>query len=385
VWPQLSVSARRVALEVLVHGPLARTELARRLDLSTASLTRLTRPLVEAGVLRDVADEPSDATGRGGGRPLQPLDVDPALQHFVGVKLTGHHAYGVLTDLRADIVRSDHVDVDDHDPTAVVETLADLVRRLTTAGDTPVASVGVGLGGAVRGFSRVQRAPFLSWTDVDLGGLLSARLGLPVAVSNDLDALLEAEHWFGAGRDVTDFATLTIGTAVGGGLVVHDRLVQGPDSGLGLLGHFPLDPLGPACPDGHRGCANAMLSMNAIQTQASLAMGRPTTYDGVLDLAVAGDPIADQIVGNAARAFGLLIADVANIVQPQRIILTGEGIRLAEIGWDRLVAAMNTHRHVEAAPIDLRLMKDDLTLWARGAASVAIQRTVLDELPAVAG
>jgi predicted NBD/HSP70 family sugar kinase len=105
----------------------------------------------------------------------------------------------------------------------------------------------------------------------------------------------------------------------------------------------------------------------------------------VLDLAVAGDPIADQIVGNAARAFGLLIADVANIVQPQCIILTGEGIRLAEIGWDRLVAAMNTHRHVEAAPIDLRLMKDDPTLWARGAASVAIQRTVLDELLAAAG
>jgi predicted NBD/HSP70 family sugar kinase len=361
VWPRLSVSARRVALEVLVHGPLARTELARRLDLSTASLTRLTRPLVEAGVLRDVADESSDATGRGGGRPLQPLDVDPALQHFVGVKLTGHHAYGVLTDLRADIVRSDHVDIDDHDPTAVVETLAGLVGRLTATEDAPVTTVGIGLGGAVRGFSRVQRAPFLAWTDVDLGGLLSARLGLPVVVSNDLDALLEAERWFGAGRDVTDFATLTIGAAVGGGFVVHDRLVQGPDSGLGLLGHFPLDPLGPACPDGHRGCANAMLSMNAIQTQASLAMGTPTTYDGVLDLAVAGDPIADQIVGNAARAFGVLIADVANIVQPQRIILTGEGIRLAEIGWDRLVAAMNTHRHVEAAPVDLRLMKDEPT------------------------
>ncbi|HEY3547895.1 MAG TPA: ROK family protein, partial [Propionicimonas sp.] len=222
---------------------------------------------------------------------------------------------------------------------------------------------------------------FLGWRDVDLGVLLRERVGLPVVLANDLDALMEAEHWFGAGRDVSDFATLTIGAGVGCGLVVHDRLVHGRDSGIGLLGHFPLDPLGPACPDGHRGCANALLSMDAIQTQAALACGRALTYDEVLDLAVAADPIADQIVGNAARAFGMLIADVANIAQPERVVLTGEGIRLAEVGWDRLVASIREHRNPEASDVDLLLVKDDPTLWARGAAAVAIQRTVLATLP----
>jgi predicted NBD/HSP70 family sugar kinase len=70
--------------------------------------------------------------------------------------------------------------------------------------------------------------------------------------------------------------------------------------------------------------------MTSMQTQASLALGRPTSYDQVFDLATAGDPTADRILGNAARAFGVLIAAVANIALPEWILLTGEGIRLAE-------------------------------------------------------
>ncbi|MBU4335371.1 MAG: ROK family protein [Actinobacteria bacterium] len=379
-WSQLSPSGRRVALEVLVHGPLARTELAQRLDLSTPSLTRLTRPLIDLGVLREV-DDAVEQTSRPGGRPPQPLDVDPGLDHFIGVKLTGSHAYAVLTDLRAQIVRSAEVEVDDHRPAAVVALLAGLVAQIRGQRPAPVAAIGVGLGGIVHEGFRVGRAPFLGWRDVPLGDLLRVATGLPVVLANDLDALMEAEHWFGAGRDVSDFVALTIGAAVGCGLVVHDRLVHGGDSGLGLLGHFPIDPLGPACPDGHRGCANALLSMDSIQAQASLAIGRPLTYDEVLDLALAADPIADQVVGNAARGFGVLIADVVNIAQPQRVVLTGEGIRLAEVGWDRLVASIRAHRNPEASEVDLHLVKDDPMLWARGAAAVAIQRTVLDTLP----
>lgn len=71
--------------------------------------------------------------------------------------------------------------------------------------------------------------------------------------------------------------------------------------------------------------------MTSFQTQTSLALGRSTSYDQVLDLATAGDPTADRIVSNAARAFGVLIAAVANIALPERILLTGEGIRLAKL------------------------------------------------------
>ncbi|WP_265523404.1 ROK family transcriptional regulator [Oerskovia flava] len=374
-WTPLSPTSRRVALEVLLHGPLARTELARRLDLSTPSLTRITKPLLDTGVLHEVRE----VHVQGGGRPLQPLDVDADLQQFVGIKLTGSRAYGVLTNLRADVLATSAQEITTQDPASVVDALAALVSDLTV-GHAP-AAVGVGLGGSVRDFTLVQRAPFLHWHDVDLGLLLAERTGHPTVIANDLDALMEAEHWFGDGRDVHSFAALTIGAGVGGGLVIHDRLVTGPDSGIGLLGHFPLDPLGPSCPEGHRGCADAMLSTEAIHTQAAMVLGHAVTYDEVLDLAAAGNPLADQIIGRSAHAFGTLIAAVANIAQPERILLTGEGIRLARVGEQRLRAGIDQARQPEASPLDLRILDDDPTLWGRGAAAVAIQRTVLSDLP----
>ncbi|MGK5530526.1 ROK family protein [Streptomyces sp. URMC 129] len=374
-WAPLAPSTRRVALEVLLHGPLARSELASRLGMSAASLTRLTKPLLDTGVLREVPE----VLPRAGGRPLQPLDIDAGLQRFVGVKLTGDRAYGVVTDLRADIVAHRSVPIRDRRPEQVVRDLAALVAELTP--DAVPAAIGVGLGGAVRGFGHVRRAPFLGWRDVGLGALVAGATGRPAVVSNDVDALVEAEHWFGDGRGVRNFAVLTVGAGVGGGLVVHDRLVTGRDSGLGLLGHFPLDVRGPACPEGHPGCADSLLTTDGIRLQASLALGRTVSYDQALDLAQAGDPVVGRVVANAARALGTLVAAVANIAQPERVIITGEGVRLARVDERRLRDAVAAARSPEASPVDLRVLDDDPTLWARGAAAVAIQRVVLADPP----
>jgi predicted NBD/HSP70 family sugar kinase len=110
---------------------------------------------------------------------------------------------------------------------------------------------------------------------------------------------------------------------------------------------------------------------------------RERTPRQVLDLAAAGDPTADRIVGNAARAFGVLVAAIANIALPEWILLTGEGIRLAEVGWDRLQDSIRENRNPEASKLDVHLLEDDPVLWARGAAAVAIQRSLLGELQAL--
>ncbi len=376
-WASLSPTARSVALEVLLHGPVSRTELAHTLNLSTASLTRLTKPLLDSGLLVEQVSEEIPVGGPG--RPLTPLDIDPQLQHFIGIKLTGTHAYGVVTTLRCDILRESTCEISRSDPTAVADDLAAFVNEL--AADQPIAAVGVALGGSVRDFSLVKFATFLRWHDVDLRALLTERIGRPVIISNDLDALMEAEHWFGDGRDVHSFATLTIGAGVGLGVVVHDKLITGPDSGIGLIGHFPLDPTGPVCTHGHHGCSDALLSSESIRAQATLLLNKSVSYDEVLDLAQTGDPAMELVVNRSAFAFGTLIAAVANIVQPQRILLTGEGINLARVGRTSLLQGVAEARQPETSALDLRILDYEPNLWARGAAAVAIQRTILDDLP----
>lgn len=382
-WTRLSGATHAVALEVLLHGPLSRSELARRLDLSAGSLTRLARPLLDSGLLVEpgTGQEPRAGRESRAGRPTRPLDVVADAHHFLGVKITHEDAHAVLTTLRAEVVASARADLPGRDPASVVAVLRSLTDRLVAglAPEAPhITAAGVSLGGRVAGLGTVVEAPFLEWdTAVPLGAMLTEVLGMPTAVDNDLLALTRAEHWFGAARGRDRFAVLTVGAGVGYGLVVHDRVVDGPDAGAGLLGHFPLDPLGPLCPRGHRGCAAAMLSMASVRAAASVGLRREVGYDECLELAAAGDPVARPLVMASGRALGRLIAAVANLTLTTEIVLTGEGVRLAEVAHEALRDGLAYDRDPRAAAVSLDVRPVDFALWARGAAVTAIQAHVL--------
>lgn len=372
-WVPLAGQSHRLALEVLLHGPLSRAELARRTDLSAGSLTRLTKPLVEAGLLVEVGHGAGDLRP---GRPSQPLDIVPDAHHFVGVKVTGDTVHGVVTTLRADVVASGRRPLAARTPDEVADVVAELVDEL--AGQVPaVTAVGVSLGGHVLPDGTVQRAPFLGWTDVPLTKLLQERTGRPVVAANDVIALTEATHWFGEGRGHGQFALVTVGAGVGLGVVAHDRLLTGPNAGLGLVGHHPLDPLGPLCLAGHRGCATAMLTTGSIQRQVAAVRGQPATYDEVLDLAEAGDEPARRVVDDAGRALGRLVAVVTNVALPEVVVLGGEGARLAVVARAALDAGLAGDLDPLAEPPTLAVQAAGFDAWARGAAVIAIQTYVL--------
>lgn len=373
-WTPLEGAAHAIALEVLIHGPLARSTLARRLDLSAGSLTRLTKPLLDRGLLVELPQTRAPLAGIG--RPQQPLDVVETSHHFVGIKLTGTDAHGVAATLRARVVAEETVPLPSTDPETVVAVLAGLVRRLASRVPA-VTAVGVSLGGHAQDQTMVTAAPFLDWVDVPLAAMLTARTELPTVVENDLIALTEAESWFGAGTGLEQFAVVTVGAGVGFGLVVRGHQVTSPDFGLGLVGHIPLDPMGPVCFDGHRGCCAAMLTMGAISGAVTVALGRPVTYDAALDLAEGGDPAARRVVDDAGRALGRLLALVANFTMPHRIVLSGEGNRLAVVARDALDRALHDDRDPRAQPVEIELRPGDFTQWARGAAVIAIQTYVL--------
>ncbi|GAA2728923.1 ROK family transcriptional regulator [Cellulomonas aerilata] len=370
-WSPSSGSAHGVALEVLLHGPLSRAELARRLGLSQASLSRLTKPLLASGLLVESPTRPDPATGR----PAQPLDVVPTSHHFVGVKLTGEVAAAVLVDLRGTVLRVVEVPVHDHGVEQVVTVLAGVVAQV--AAGTPVTGVGIGLGGHSPDHREVTAAPFLDWSEVPLADLVEPATGLPTVVENDVAALTAAEHWFGEGRGRPSLAVITIGAGVGYGLVQHDQQVVHRDMGIGLIGHHPLSAHGAVCAEGHRGCATAMLTIPSLTGQASLALGRPVGYDEMLSLAHDGDAACARLVDDAARALGRLLAAVGNLTMPERIVVTGEGVALADAAWATVQAAIRADRDPRASALDVVTRPGDSTQWARGAGVVAIQDFVL--------
>ncbi len=371
-WTPSSGPSQSVALEVLINGPLSRSEIARRLDLSPGSLTRLSTPLLDAGLLVEVGER---VDGRAG-RPSRPLDVVADSRHFIGMKLTGNGVLGVTTDLRANVIATASAALTSRAPDAVSAVLTRLALQLAESAPS-VTALGVGIGGLVSGHAVVASAPFLEWNDVPLGGLLEDATGIPTVIENDVVAFTEAEHWFGAGRGLDRFAVLTLGAGIGYGLVVHDRLVVDQDSGIGLVGHWPIDPFGPVCPAGHRGCARSMLTQAAITQAVSTALAREVGYDEALDLALAGEPAARRVVDDAGRGLGRMIAAIANLAVPERVILGGEGVRLVDVAEEAIRRGISEDRDPRTHEVDLVTTPGDDTEWCRGAAVIAIQRYVL--------
>jgi predicted NBD/HSP70 family sugar kinase len=374
-WLPLSAGERSVAIEVLVHGPLSRTELARRLDLSAGSLTRLTKPLIESGLLIEVPEAGTPAEVRQG-RPSQPLDVVAESRSFIGFKITEDMVYGVVTTLRSEIVARHDRPLAGHDPAEVADLLAEMTDELARAYPR-LAGIGIGVGGFVQERAVVGESPFLHWRDVPLGELVEERTGLPVVVENDVAALVEAETWFGAGRGLDRFVVLTIGAGIGYGLVLGGRRVPYAEEDRGFGRHWIIDPNGPLTPDGNRGSAVSLLTIPNIRYQVQAATGRDHTYEEILALAAAGDPMPARVIDEAGRALGVLVAQIANFAMPQKIMLAGEGVGLMDVAGRTVQDTIRAHRHPLAGPVDLETRVSDFHDWARGAAVLAIQVLVL--------
>ena len=190
-FPALSEASRSVLVDLLVHGPASRADLARRAGLSPASLTRITRSFVDAGVVSE-----SDTTSpQRTGRPSQPMDVNVNLAHLVGIKLSGGQLNLVTTDLRAKLLTERSVPLTRTDPESVVATIAEAVDQEVRL-DPSICAVGVSLAGPVSPRSEiVHTSPFLGWSEVPLVAMIRDRTGLPAVVENDV-----AKSTIGFGR-----------------------------------------------------------------------------------------------------------------------------------------------------------------------------------------
>lgn len=371
-WTPDTGASRAVALQVLLNGPISRSEIARRLDLSAGSLTRLSAPLIESGLLVEAEERMEPRAGR----PSRPLDVVASSRHFVGMKLTADEILGVTTDLRANVVATASAPLLNLEPDHVVDVIAGVARQLADEVDE-VTAIGVGVGGLLDEHGVVVSSPFLGWESVPLAAMIETSTGIPTVIANDLVAFTEYEHWFGAGRGLDRFAVLTLGAGIGYGLVIHDEIVVNHDSGMGLVGHWPVDPYGPVCPAGHRGCAKSVLTEAAIVHGVSVALERPVSYDEALDLAEAGEPAARRVVDDAGRGLGRLLAAVANLTMPELVVLGGEGVRLVDVAATAVQEGLADDRDPRSRPLPLVTTSGDNTEWCRGAAVIAIQSYVL--------
>ena len=377
-WRTVPDTARPILRELVLHGPQSRTALARSLGLSPGSLTRLTKPLVAAGLVVERGAVPHPVSGR----PTRPLEVVADDLHFVGVTLTSGRVYAVLTNLRAEVVARESAPLPDLAPETVIGRIGQLAERLAARGGQPVAA-GLGMGGDARtrapvGERELIDSGLMGWEQVPVSRLVSERLGIPCTVRNDVTALAHAHLWSHQDRGLTDFATVTIGDGIGYALFLGGRPVRLTEAALGDFGHQILTPDGPLCPAGHCGCAVSYLTKSALTMTAAQGMRRCPTYAEVLELAEAGDQVCSRAVQRAAWALGTMAANVVNNTGVRTLVLTGEAIDVARVARPALERGLAA-RHWNPRDIELVIQPHDFHHWARGAAVVAIRSHLSDQ------
>ncbi|GAA4532791.1 ROK family transcriptional regulator [Nonomuraea ferruginea] len=360
-------------------GPLSRSEIARELDVSPATVTQLTRELMGHGMVEELDLKPSR-----GGRPAQRLGLVGGAGHALGVKVTADHL--VLVDVRLDgEVLGSWVRPFDPGAADAPGDLADAIESVLSAitDGPPLLGVGVGVPGGVddQGVGTVN-APTLGWQAMPVGERLRRRLNLPVLVENDVNALAAAQRLYGRGRTHRDFLVLTIGRGVGAAIVADGRVYRGARGGAGEFGHLCVDPRGPACGCGARGCLEAFVGSAGLLAAARARSGDAPVPDGVADplgavaalgrAAVGGDPVACEVFAEAGEILGRATAGLVNVVDPEVVVVLGEGTAdwpFWQVGFDR---ALRAQLYPGRRDISVEVESWDETSWAQGAAALVL-------------
>lgn len=352
-------------------GALSRAEIARALEVSPATVTQVTRDLLARGMVVEVEQAPSR-----GGRPGQRLALVGSAGHAVGVKVAADHVAMVDVGLDGVVLGSWSKDFDGSSP-AAAENLASVLREVLATvarSETPLLGLGVGVPGSVDDqASGVVDAPTLGWTRLQLGAHLRAALGVPVLVENDVNALAAAERLYGHGRHHRDFLVVTIGRGIGASLVTGGSVYRGSRGGAGEVGHMPVTADGPVCACGSRGCLEAVIGEEALLRTGRRAGLRRLRV--LLDLVAAAercDARATQVFSDAAETLGLAVAGLVNVVDPEIVVVLGEGTQAWpwwEQGFER---ALRGHLLPlrRAIPVEVGAWGD--TSWALGAAALVL-------------
>ena len=259
--------------------------------------------------------------------------------HAVGIDIGGTKIAAGVVDEDGNLLASTRRETNPEEPRDIEDAVTDAVAELR--GSFEVSGVGVAAAGFVNPTrSKVMFAPNIAWRDYPLKAVLQERLGLDVVVENDANAAGWAEFRFGAGRDVRDMVMLTVGTGLGGAVVVNGRLLRGAAGAGGEVGHLRVVPNGRACGCGHDGCWEMYSSGSALvrETRAALAIdpdraatllelaggkAKRVTGPHVTQAAAAGDPLSIEMLADLGRWLGAGMAALSAVLDPELYVVGG--------------------------------------------------------------
>jgi predicted NBD/HSP70 family sugar kinase len=318
---------------LLEYGQLSRADLARLTSLNKPTISNLVAKLIDDGLVR----ERGEGVSTGGRKPIL-LEIQAESRLAAGVEIDASGFHVLIASVTGERLASDIVPLDSTEPSAVADALAAALAALI-AGQSGAQLLGCGVAvpGLVNRLNDTVDLPEpFAWEDVPLRHLLEERLGAPVMLTDRGKAAGLGEMWVLGKDQARDLIYLYLGGGVGGAVVIGQRIHLGVRNIAGEIGHMVIDPAGPTCSCGRKGCLEALVSTGAIISRYReiagnrsdvspwpIGFGKNAAIAWIGDAAAGGDPVALEVIATTARWIGIAMANLVNVLNPSAVVLGG--------------------------------------------------------------
>lgn len=314
-------------------GPISRIDLSKESELAPASITKITRELIDAHLIHETTVQ--EAISRG--RPAVGLQTRNEGWQFLSIRLGRGYLTIALHELSGDVLIDTKIDIHEVDQDDLLARLFHEIEEffLTyTQQLERVTAIAVTLPGLVDAENGVVlQMPHYHVNNLALGAEIYQVTGLPVFIANDTRAWALAEKLFGHSQGDDNSVLISIHNGLNAGVIVNGRVLQGKHGNIGDLGHIQIDPQGLPCHCGNRGCLETVTSSKALRDQAMLriANGEQSSLSRLTEISIEdiciaaaqGDPLSCDIMDRLGRHLGQAIAIVINMFNPEKVLIGG--------------------------------------------------------------
>lgn len=363
-----NLNTRAITTVLFNQGETSRAELARKTGLTQATVSNITSKLLETDLIEEVGVGKST-----GGRKPTLIDINNDFGYVVGVKIEKTHVLTSLFDLRVNLIEKTETSFGNVPTQAEI---IDLISGEVTKYDSDVNVIGAGIGvsGLISDSGEIIYSPILDWENCRLREKLENELSLPVLVDNDVNAFTLAEGWFGAGRGFKNFLVVTVGEGIGAGIVIDGTLYRGAVGGAGEIGHTTLNPNGPRCRCGERGCLEAVASDYFLVNEMKKNGFDRADIDVLTTKADNGDRTSLEIFSRMGHNLGLGIKNLVNTLNPEAVLLGGERLQAANFFLPAVKEEILNHSFPqEARQLEIVTAELGKKAWLLGAAILPVR------------